>query len=74
MVRLIPVTLKGKTVWVEDAPKQCGEGHEQLVPTQDGCPTCGDPVRQWVCRAAGCAAPAQIDDEHEHYGRRRRAR
>lgn len=74
MVRLIPVERKGKTVWIEDAPTHCAEGHDQLVPTNHGCPTCGDPVRQWVCRADGCTAPAQIDDEHVHYSRRRRVR
>lgn len=70
MVRLIPVERGGKTVWEEDAPKQCSEGHEQLVPAQGACATCGEPVRSWPCRAAGCTAPVQIDDEHVHHGRR----
>lgn len=68
MVRLIPLEGGG---WIEDAPTHCAEGHQQLVPTYGGCPVCDEPVRSWRCRADGCEAPAQIDDEHLHYGRRR---
>jgi hypothetical protein len=72
VVRLIPVVRKGVTVWIEDAPTHCAEGHQQLVPTYGGCPVCDEPVRSWRCRAGGgCKAPALIDDEHEHYSRRR---
>lgn len=70
MVRLIPVVRKGKTVWIEDAPVACGEGHRELVPTHSGCPACGEPVRLWRCRAQGCAAPVLVDDEHVHDSRR----
>jgi hypothetical protein len=70
MVRLIPVVRKGKTVWIEDAPVECAQGHRQLVPTYTGCPACGEPCRQWQCRAEGCTAPALIDDEHVHGSRR----
>lgn len=70
MVRLIPVERRGKVVLVEDAPKQCGEGHEQLVPTWGACPVCGEMVRLWPCRAEGCAAPTQYDDEHVHHSQR----
>lgn len=64
MVRLIPVEIRGKVTWVEDAPTHCAEGHTQLVPTWAPCPRCGAMGRQWECRADGCAAPAQFDDEH----------
>jgi hypothetical protein len=66
VVRLIPVERKGKTVWVEDAPTRCAEGHDQLVPTYGACPVCGQPVRKWQCRAEGCTAAELVDDEHVH--------
>jgi hypothetical protein len=69
MVRLIPVEVNGKTVWVEDAPTVCPAGHEQLVPTWSVCPQCGDLVRLWKCRAGGCAE-VLIDDEHVHDARK----
>lgn len=65
MVRLIPVEIRGKVTWVEDAPAECAEGHRELVPTWGACPDCGGMGRQWVCRAEGCEAPTQLDDEHE---------
>ena len=70
MVRLIPVERRGQVVWVEDAPTHCAEGHAELVPTHGACPVCGEPVRSWPCRAEGCTAPAQIDDEHVHHSRK----
>lgn len=70
MVRLIRVVRRGQTVWVEAAPARCPDGHDQLVPTWHGCPECGEMVRQWPCRADGCTAPVQIDDEHVHGGQR----
>ncbi|MCY1141391.1 hypothetical protein OWR29_25615 [Actinoplanes sp. Pm04-4] len=70
MVRLIPVEQKGQTVWIEDAPKQCAEGHDQLTPSHGACPVCEEPVRLWRCQAEGCPASTQYDDEHRHYGRR----
>lgn len=70
MVRLIPVERGGKTVWIEDAPSHCPDGHDQLVPSHGGCPVCSEPVRLWKCRAEGCTAPVQYDDEHEHNSRR----
>jgi hypothetical protein len=70
MVRLIPVTVRGKTVWVEDAPTHCAAGHEWLLPGRDGCPVCGEPVRVWKCAEPGCVAPMLYDDEHVHGSRR----
>lgn len=70
MVRLIPVERGGKTVWVEDAPTHCAEGHQQLVPSYGKCPVCDEPARLWRCRAEGCTAQDQYDDEHVHHGRR----
>lgn len=74
MVRLIPVERNGQVVYEEDRPLQCAEGHEQLVPTHGACPQCREPVRKWQCRAEGCRAPDQIDDEHVHHSRRGLAR
>ena len=71
VVRLVKVVRKGVTVYVEDAPTQCAEEHSgQLVPTYTGCPDCGQPCRQWQCRAEGCTAPVLVDDEHRHNSRR----
>lgn len=72
MVRLIRVTDKrGRIVWAEDAPTACPAGHEgAIVPSHGGCPECGEPVRLWRCRADGCTAPDQYDDEHEHHSRK----
>jgi hypothetical protein len=69
MVRLIPVTRNGKTVWVEDAPSACPAGHEQLVPTWGPCPVCADPVRLWKCAVDGCDN-LLFDDEHVHDARK----
>jgi hypothetical protein len=69
VVRLIRVERRGKTVWVEDAPGRCPDGHAELVPTYGACPTCGEPARMWQCRAAGCDH-VLVDDEHVHHGRR----
>lgn len=66
MVRLIPVERRGKVTWVEDAPTECAQGHRELVPTWGPCPDCGEMLRLWVCRAGGCTAPDQVDDEHAH--------
>jgi hypothetical protein len=70
MVRLIPVERRGRVEWIEDAPKQCAQGHTELAPNWEPCPVCGEMVRSWPCRAEGCTAPLQIDDEHVHHGRR----
>lgn len=71
MVRLIPIELHGKIVWMEDSPTVYPDGHEgQLVPGQGPCPVCGWPIRSWKCRADGCEAADQYDDEHVHHGAR----
>lgn len=71
MVRLIPVEIRGRVVWMEDAPAACGAGHRTLRPGTGGCPQCGEPVRTWTCGETGCAAPVLYDDEHEHDSRKR---
>jgi hypothetical protein len=72
MVQLIEVVRNGKTVWLEVSPAACAAGHRQLVPMYSTCPepTCGEPCRQWQCRAEGCTAPTLVDDEHVHGSRR----
>jgi predicted RNA-binding Zn-ribbon protein involved in translation (DUF1610 family) len=69
MVRLIPKVIDGKRVWAEDAPEVCGRGHDQLVPTWDQCPACGEMVRLWNCRATEQGercAEVLVDPEHVH--------
>lgn len=70
MVRLIEVQRNGRTVWIEDAPKQCAAGHAgRISPGRDACPQCGEPVRAWTCWTDGCTAPKMYDPDHEHRAR-----
>lgn len=66
MVRLIPVTRHGKTVWLEDSPDACPNGHPGgMLPKWLPCPDCERAMRAWQCSVAGCGVLVW-DVEHVH--------
>jgi predicted RNA-binding Zn-ribbon protein involved in translation (DUF1610 family) len=70
MVRLIPKVINGKRVYAEVAPEVCVHGHAELLPGWDQCPTCGEMVRLWRCRAVEDGQRCtEVDDEHVHGSR-----
>jgi hypothetical protein len=62
MVRLIRKLVKGRIVWVEDAPDSCGNGDRPVLPGLSTCPTCRYAQRVWSCRER-CGG-TQYDPDH----------
>lgn len=49
MVRLIPIEVRGRIVYAEDAPTHCPNGHEALRPGWRPCRVCLYACRHWQC-------------------------